>query len=307
VSAEPEDAAQDHVDVDVEGRHLRLSNLGKVLWPDAGFTKAQMIDYYRAVAPALLPHLRNHPVTLARFPYGVDADGFYQTNCRGNPPWLSTHEVSSRRGTPLRYCVVNDLPSLLWVANLATVELHPLLSTTEGPERAPSVVFDLDPGPPAAIAGCCRVALWLREELAGRGLEAFPKTSGWKGIHLHVPLGDGATFERTKRFAELTAARLAKRHPDEVVTHVSRQRRVGRVLIDWRQNDPNRSIIAPYSLRSTRVPGVATPLLWEEVETAAASDMVELRFSPGEVMVRLEQLEEDPFARLPGLAQALPD
>jgi bifunctional non-homologous end joining protein LigD len=306
VSAEPEDAARDHVDVEVEGRRLRLSNLGKVLWPEAGFTKAQMIDYYRAVAPALLPHLRGHPLTLARFPDGVDADGFYQTNCRGNPPWLSTHEVSSRRGTRLRYCVINDLPSLLWVANLATVELHPLLSTTEGPERAPSMVFDLDPGPPAEIAECCRVALWLREELAAAGVHAFPKTSGWKGIHLHVPLQNGTTFERAKRFAQLTAARLAKRHPDEVVMHVSRERRAGRVLIDWRQNDPNRSVIAPYSLRSTRLPGVATPLTWQEVEAAAAAETARLRFPPQEVLARLED-GEDPFARLPGLAQALPD
>jgi bifunctional non-homologous end joining protein LigD len=202
--------------------------------------------------------------------------------------------------------VINDLPSLLWVANLATVELHPLLSTIEGLERSPSMVFDLDPGPPASIGACCRVALGLREEVAGAGLQAFPKTSGWKGIHLHVPLEDGATFERTKRFAQLTAARLAKRHPDQVVIHVSRERRAGRVLIDWRQNDPNRSVIAPYSLRSTPLPGVATPLTWQEVEAAAESETARLRFSPQEVLTRLED-GEDPFAPWPDLVQALPD
>jgi bifunctional non-homologous end joining protein LigD len=202
--------------------------------------------------------------------------------------------------------VIDDLPSLMWVANLATIELHPLLSTVEGPERAPTLVFDLDPGPPASIGDCCRVALWLRQDLAGRGLEAFPKTSGWKGLHLHVPLDAAATFERTKRFARLTAARLARRHPDDVVSEVSKERRAGRVLVDWRQNDPNRSVISPYSLRSTRMPGVAAPLLWEEVEVAAAGAEDELRFSPEEVVERLAK-GEDPFRRLQDLAQPLPE
>ena len=306
MSAAPEDAGSDGVAVDVGGRRLRLSNLDKVLWPETGFTKGQMIDYYRRVAPALIPHIRGHPVTLARFPDGVGEEGFYQTNCRGCPPWMSTHEVRSRRGTLLRYCVIDDLPSLMWVANLATIELHPLLSTIEGTERAPAMVFDLDPGPPASIVDCCRVALFLREELASRGLEAFPKTSGWKGLHLHVPLDAAATFERTKHFSRELAVRLAKRHPDVVATEVSRERRAGRVLIDWRQNDPNRSVIAPYSMRSTPEPGVAAPLSWEEVEAAGDPGEVELRFSPQGVLERLER-GDDPFAAVPHLGQALPD
>lgn len=306
MSAAPEDIGSERLDVDVEGRRLRLSHLDKVLWPETGFTKGHMIDYYRSAAPALLPHLRGRPVTLARFPDGVDADGFYQTNCRGSPPWMRTHEVRSRSGDVLRYCVVEDLPSLIWVANLATVELHPLLSTVDESHGAPVLVFDLDPGPPASIVNCCRVALWVREELAERELKAFPKTSGWKGIHLHVPLDGKATFERTKRYAQRLAVDLAKRHPHEVVSDVSRELRRGRVLIDWRQNDPNRSVVAPYSLRSTRVPGVAAPLSWGEVEAAAGAEPEQLRFTPQLVLQRLES-GHDPFGPVPHLAQALPE
>jgi bifunctional non-homologous end joining protein LigD len=296
-----------HLQVDVEGRGLRLSNLGKVLWPGTGFTKADMIEYYRRVAPALLPHLRGRPVTLARFPDGIHGDAWYQTNCRGNPSWVATHEVRSRRGDLLRYCVINDLPSLVWVANLGTIELHPLLATTEGGEGATLLVFDLDPGPPASLIDCCPVAEWLRDDLESLGLASFPKTSGSKGLHIHVPLDGASGFDRAKGFARELATGLARRHPKAVVADLARERRAGKVLVDWGQNDPNRSLIAPYSLRAAREPRVAAPLAWEAIEGAAEDGGPDaLRLGPDEVLDRLDR-GDDPFQSIEGLRQRLPD
>ncbi|HEV3475641.1 MAG TPA: non-homologous end-joining DNA ligase [Actinomycetota bacterium] len=279
-------ASSGRVKVEVEGRHLTLSSLDRVLWPETGFTKAQMIDYYRAVAPAMLPHLRNRPVTLVRFPEGVDRDGWYQTNCRGHPPWMSVHEVRSRRGDLLRYCVVNDLPSVVWAANLGTIEFHPLLSTTAGMEESGFVIFDLDPGPPASVRECARVALHLRDELEKEGLTGFPKTSGAKGLHVHVPVGPPWAFDRAKGFARQIAERLAAGDPEMTLSEQARDRRAGKVLVDWGQNDPNRSVIAPYSLRAMREPRVAGPLRWAEVESIAAGGEPP-PLGPGDVLDRL--------------------
>jgi bifunctional non-homologous end joining protein LigD len=221
------------VQVDVEGRTLRLSNLAKVMWPETGFTKAQVIDYYRHVAPALVRHLRDHPVTLARFPEGIDGDAWYQANCPGSPPWVSTHEVRARRGDLLRYCVINDLASLVWAANLGTLEFHPLLRTTASGEEPTQLVFDLDPGPPASIIDCCPVALWLREDLEEHGLASFAKSSGSKGLHLHVPLDGTSSFDEVKRLARELARSLARRQAGRVVAEMPKERRIGKVLVDW--------------------------------------------------------------------------
>jgi bifunctional non-homologous end joining protein LigD len=279
------------MEVVVENRPITLSRLDKVLWPETGFTKGDLIEYYRAVAPALLPHLAGRPVTQARFPDGLDGPAWYQINCRGRPPWMRTRAVPTREGGTVEYCVIDDLPSLVWVANQATIELHPLLWTEERPEEPTAAVLDLDPGPPATIVECCRVALRIRSLFLEQGLECFPKTTGAQGLHLYIPLNTPSRFDRAKDFARGVAAALASKWPEEVVDKPSKGLRKGRVFVDWGQNEPNRSTVAAYSLRSTRVPAVSTPLLWDEVkEAVTAGSAGALGFGPAEVLDRLEAL-----------------
>jgi bifunctional non-homologous end joining protein LigD len=269
---------------------VQLARLDKPLWP--GFTKGDLIDYYRAVAPVLLPHLAGRALTMARFPDGIEGPGFYQQECRGAPEWLARAPMVARNGKLFRYCVVNDLPSLLWVANMATIELHPFIATVAEPELAPLLVLDLDPGPGAGLLDCCAVALDLRAELAGRGLTAWVKTSGSSGLHLYVPMSPPVPFEETRSLARALAADLTARHPDRIVDTLRLADRQGKVLIDWRQNDPRRSMVAPYSLRAQREPVVSTPLLWSEVEQAPGHPLL---FRPRDVLRRL-QVHQDLFA-----------
>lgn len=278
--------------VEVDGRTVLLANPDKLLYPAAGFAKRHLVDYYLAVAPALLPHVAGRPVTLARFPDGVDAPGWYQTNCPpGRPEWLRVAEVRGARGQTLRYCVVDDRAALAWTANAAAIELHPLLATVEAPDRARALVLDLDPTPPAGLAACARVALRLRDRLAAAGLAAFPKVSGGRGLHLHAPLGGSTPFAATKAFARALARALAADDPAGVTDRMPLAERAGKVLVDWRQNDPNRSLIAPWSLRAASVPLVAAPLAWEEVEAAAASGVAALlRIGPAEALARLARM-----------------
>lgn len=275
--------------LEVGGRTVLLSNPAKVLYPAAGFTKRDLAEYYLAVAPALLPHLAGRPVTLARFPDGVDADGWYQTNCpAGRPEWLRVAEVRGARGQTLRYCVLEEAAALAWAANAAALELHPLLATLDAPAGARTLVLDLDPRPPAGLGDCARLALRLRERLAAAGLECFPKTSGGSGLHLHVRLDGTGGFGAAKAYARALAADAAREDPRGVTDRLPLAARAGKVLVDWRQNDPNRSLIAPYSLRAASVPLVATPLRWDEVARAAAgADEGALRFGPAEVLHRL--------------------
>ena len=288
-------------EIEVEGRTVRLSSLDKPLWPEAGFTKGAMVDYYRAVAPALLPHVAERPVTLARFPDGVDRYGWYQTNCPGRPDWVATHRV---RGQD--YCLVNDTPSLLWAANMGTVELHPFLARAAAIEEAEVAVFDLDPGPPAGVVECCRVAVWLRDLLAELGLASFPKTSGSIGLHVYVPLTPGHTYRDTKPFARRVARALAEQHPDVVVDEMPKALRSGKVFVDWGQNDAAKSTIAPYSLRAMKWPTVSAPLTWDEVERALVERRPELVvFGPREALDRLERLGEL-FEPVLTLKQTLP-
>jgi bifunctional non-homologous end joining protein LigD len=245
---------------------MRLTNLDRVLYPN-GFTKGDLVAYYRAVAPRILPYLRDRAVTLYRAPSGVEERGWYQTNCTGAPPWLRVADVAGRRGARFRMCVIEDEASLVWTAQVGTIELHPFLARLEAPAAPDWLVLDLDPGPPAGLAECCDVALALRERA---GPAAWVKTSGSVGLHVLVPVHD-ATFAETKARARELAAGI-----DGVVLSQRRDLRAGKVLVDVLQNDPTRSLVAPWSLRATAWPTVSAPVAWELVE-ATAADRVEER------------------------------
>jgi bifunctional non-homologous end joining protein LigD len=294
--------------VEVEGRQLKLSNLDKVLYPDAGFTKGQVIDYYTRIAPVLLPHLRKRPLTLKRYPNGVDAQFFYEKNCpKHRPDWVETIPVwSARNKADVNYCLANDLPTLVWVANLASLELHTSLSWAPDIGQPSMVVFDLDPGPPATAVECGRVALWLREVLDGFGLVVLPKTSGSKGLQLYVPLNTPVTYDQTKRFAHGLAKLLEERHPGEVLSVMTKELRKGKVFIDWSQNDDSKTTVCVYSLRARPRPTVSTPVTWEEVEKVVdAADPSVLSFEADEVLARVER-DGDLFAPVVELEQTLP-
>ena len=266
------------VHVEVAGRQLSLSNLDKVFYPEDHFTKAEVIDYYTQVAPAILPHLKGRALTLKRYPDGVDASYFYEKNCpQHRPDWVHTAPIwSGRKDETMDYCVIDDLPSLIWAANLASLELHTSLSLAKEPDRPQMMVFDLDPGPPAAIKECCRVALALREMLDALGLQALPKTSGSKGLQVYVPLNTRVTYEDTKTFALAMAQQLQAEHRHLVISAMKRSLREGKVFVDWSQNDRHKTTVCVYSLRAVEHPMASTPVTWREVEaprsaSAAAS------------------------------------
>lgn len=298
--------------VEVEGRRLSLSNLGKVLYPEAGFTKGQVIEYYRRVAPALLAHLRDRPLTLKRYPGGSGAAFFYQKQCPSHaPPWVASVAVPSGRAADkvVRYCLAQDLATLVWLANLAALELHPLLATAQDVGAPTVVAFDLDPGPPAGVLECAQVACWLRKLLDELGLACFPKTSGAKGLQVYVPLGPGPGhgYDRTKAFAHALASLLRRLHPGQVVERMDKALRRGKVLIDWSQNHPTKTTVAAYSLRAGERPTASTPLTWDEVTGALESkDPGRLRFEAPAVVERVERLG-DLFEPVLSLRQALPD
>ena len=292
------------VAVEVDGRRLELSNLDKVLYPAVGFTKGQVIDYYRRAAPVLLPHLSGRPLTLKRYPNGVDEPYFYEKECpRHRPEWVKTAGIwseSSKR--QINYCLVEDLPTLIWAANLADLELHPSLSRAGEIGCPTMVIFDLDPGAPATIVECARVALALRELLLPLGLAAFPKTSGSKGIQVCVPLNTPTSYAQTKPFARALAELLQRREPGLVVANMAKSLRPGKVLVDWSQNDAGKTTVCVYSLRARERPTVSMPVTWEEVERG---DAEVLSFSSSEALERIEQAA-DLFAPLNELEQRLP-
>ncbi|MBI2766613.1 MAG: DNA ligase D [Chloroflexi bacterium] len=294
--------------IEIEGRELSLSNLDKVLYPETGYTKAQMIDYYTRVGPAILPHLFNRPMTLKRYPNGVHSAFFYEKQCPSHAPkWVQTKTIfSGSNDRNIDYCLVNDLPTLVWLANLATLELHPLLSRAEDVLCPTSVVFDLDPGAPAGVLDCAEVAVWLRETFDRLGLKSFVKTSGSKGMQLYVPLNTWTHFDNTKPFAHAIARLLEREHPKRVVSSMSKAVRGGKVFIDWSQNDDHKTTVAVYSLRAREHPTVSTPLAWEEVERAIAdNDAKQLVFEAPEVLERVNR-QGDLFAPLLELRQELP-
>ncbi|MFN2590111.1 MAG: non-homologous end-joining DNA ligase [Actinomycetota bacterium] len=261
-------------DVEIGGRVLRLTNLDRVLWPRTGFTKGDMIAYYRSVADRVVEYVRDRPLTLGRFPTGVEGRGWAQTECRGAPAWMTTADVRLRTGHLRHYCVVNDEASLVWVANQGVIELHPFLWRTTEPDRATEVVFDLDPGPDVGVEEACAVALRVREHLAAHDLDAWAKTTGALGLHVHAPLERGADFDATKGLARDVAASLTREDPTAITDRMTRSLRTGKVFIDWAQNDRRRSLIAPWSLRATPVPAAATPMSWAEVVARARGEWV---------------------------------
>jgi bifunctional non-homologous end joining protein LigD len=291
----------------VDGRKVGVSNLDKVLYPQVGFTKAHVIDYYIQIAPVLLPHLKGRPITLKRYPEGVEGFFFYEKRCpTHSPPWVKTARVpaSGEKGH-IDYCVVNDLPTLVWAANLADLELHTFLHRGNAVQRPTAIAFDLDPGPPATIVECCQVALRLRERCDKLKLESFPKTTGSKGLQLFVPLNTAVTYDVTKGFARHLAEELAREFPDRVVSRMQKSLRNGKVFIDWSQNDEHKTTVNVYSLRAKSTPTVSTPLLWEEVEAAARNKKPErLVFDNQAVMKRVET-HGDLFAPVLALKQKL--
>lgn len=295
------------VEVEVAGRSLRLTNLGKVLWPRTGTTKGELLRYYGRIAPVLLPHVERRPLTLARFPDGVEGKGWFQTTCPSPPPWLPTYPLEQPDGRVSRdYCVVDEPAALLWVANLGAVELHPLLGRLPRVDRPTVVAFDLDPGERASLADCCDVALVLRDALAGFGLRAFAKVSGWAGLHVVVPLNRPHDYRHTKGFARTVAGVLARRDPDAVTDRSTRAGREGKVLVDWAQNNEHRSLAAPYSLRALPWPSVSAPVTWGEVEDVAATrDATPLAVHIEGVFDRLDRLG-DLFAPVLDIEQQLP-
>ena len=301
-------AASASVEVEVEGRQLKLSNFDKVLYPEAGFTKGQVIDYYTRVAPALLPHLRRRALTLKRYPNGVDGQFFYEKNCpKHRPDWIETLSVwSARNKADVNYCLIDELAGLVWVANLASLELHTSLSHAEDIQRPTTLVFDLDPGPPATIVECGRVAFWLRDVLDGLGLQAFPKTSGSKGLQIYAPLNTPVTYNETKPFAHAMAKLLEQQHPGDVLSVMTKDLRKGKVFIDWSQNDDSKTTVCVYSLRARPRPTVSTPVTWEEVEAAVESgDPDDLVFEASDVLERIAK-GGDLFAPVAELEQSLP-
>jgi bifunctional non-homologous end joining protein LigD len=297
------------VEVELAGRALKLTNLEKVLYPDVGFTKADLIGYYATVAPALLPHLRDRPLTLKRYPNGVEGKYFYEKQCPSHrPEWVQTASVwSERNKKEIHYCLCQDLPTLVWMANLADIELHPSLSHAEAIERPSTLAFDLDPGPPAGIVQCCEVALELRDMFAELGLRTFAKTSGSKGLQVYLPLNVAdVSYEQTKPFARAVAALFESRRPELVLSSMARAQRPGKVLIDWSQNDQHKTTVSVYSLRAKARPTVSTPVAWEEVEACRDSaDATLLEFDAQAVLDRVAQ-RGDLFAEVASLAQALP-
>jgi bifunctional non-homologous end joining protein LigD len=253
------------------GRRLPLSNLEKDLYPSYGFTKARILEYYRAVAPFILPHLKDRALTMKRYPEGVEKDFFFEKRCPAHrPAWVKTAEVSQNEVEPMTYCLVNDLETLIWVENLAALELHVPLARAGSPETPDSMVFDLDPGEPANVLDCARVAIILRDLLAGMGLRSYVKTSGQKGLHVFVPLNRKDTsFEDTKTFSRAVAGIMQKHYPDLVTAKMAKQERKARVFINWSQNDSSKTMICVYSLRAREKPFVSFPLEWEGLENLA--------------------------------------
>ncbi|HEV2790631.1 MAG TPA: DNA ligase D, partial [Solirubrobacterales bacterium] len=294
--------------VTVEGRELMLSNLDKVLYPKAGFTKGELIDWYARIAEVLLPHLRGRPLTLKRYPNGVEGKHFYEKRCPSHrPDWVTTAKVwSDRHKEEVDYCVVEDLPTLVWAANLADIELHTSLSRAAEIERPTAMVFDLDPGAPADVVDCAQVAVWLHGMFEQLGLSCYPKTSGSKGMQLYVPLNGDVTYEQTKPFAKAVAETLERKFPDRVVSQMSKAKRPGKVLIDWSQNDRHKTTVCVYSLRAKERPTVSTPLEWGEVEAALEAGEAEaLVFDHAAVLERVAA-KGDLFAPLLSEEQELP-
>jgi bifunctional non-homologous end joining protein LigD len=294
--------------VEVDGRELSITNLDKVMYPSTGFTKGEVIDYYARIAPTIIPHLRGRPLTLKRYPEGAEAGHFFEKRCpKHRPEWVATASIwSEREDGEIEFCVCNDKPTLVWMAQLAALELHPSLSLARHMERPTVLAFDLDPGEPANVIDCARVALRVRGLFGELGVECFPKTSGGKGLQVYVPLNGRTTYATTKPYSHTVAQLLERMHPDEIVSRMTKKLRKGKVFVDWSQNTESKTTVAVYSLRARERPTVSTPLEWDEVEAAAESgDPEPIRFEAPQVIERVEE-RGDLFAPVLELKQRLP-
>lgn len=294
-------------EVQLDGRLLSVSNLDKVLYPETGFTKGEVLDYYVRIAPVMLEHLRGRPVTFRRFPDGVETKGFYAKHCPSHrPDWLATAHVADQGDKGVDYCVLEEPAALGWVANLAALELHTPMGRIPSIEQPSQLVFDLDPGAPAGMGECAQVALALRDLLGeqGAGLELFAKTSGSKGLQVYVPINQPCTYDETRAVSLAAAERVGATLEGLVVTKMTRAIRKGKVLVDWTQNHVHKTTVCAYSLRAKARPTVSTPVGWDEV--AEAAEGAELSFEASEVLERVEA-SGDLFAEVATLRQQLPD
>lgn len=290
-------------------RRIEVSRLDKVFYPETGFTKGDMIDYYRAVAEVCVPHIRNRAVTLKRYPNGVEGPHFYEKRCPPYAPeWIKTVTMRRKRDNKdVSYCRLDTQAALVWAANLANLELHTSLARASDITRPAALVFDLDPGPPADVTTCAEVALLIRALLDDLGLESIVKTSGSKGLQLYAPLNTKVTYDQTGLFAHRVALFLEKQHPDLIVSRMKKELRGGKVLIDWSQNDDHKTTVAVYSLRARPRPTASTPVTWDEVEAVASSGRSEdLTFESNEVLARVDK-HGDLFEPSLKLKQKLPD
>jgi bifunctional non-homologous end joining protein LigD len=267
-----------------------------------------LINYYIQIAPVLLPHLKDRPLTMKRYPDGVEGEFFYEKNCPSHRPgWVQTVKVwSESNQRTVQYCLAQDLPTLVWAANLADIELHTSLSRKNDVDRPTMMVFDLDPGAPADIVQCCQVGLWLREILAGMKLKSWAKTSGSKGLQVYVPLNTAVTYEQTKELSHAIAEHLEREHPRMVVSKMAKALRKGKIFVDWSQNDEHKTTICVYSLRARDTPTASTPVTWEEVEgTVKKKNRKRLVFRCDQTLARVEKMG-DLFEQVATLKQKLP-
>ncbi len=292
----------------INGHEVKISHLDKVLYPKSGFTKSQVIDYYLRIAPVMLPHLDGRPLTMKRYPNGVDAPFFYEKNCPSyRPEWVRTATVYSKQNeAEMKFCMVNNAATLIWAANLADLEFHTFLARGDNVDCPTMMVFDLDPGAPASLLECTRVGCWLHAALERLGLKSFAKTSGSKGLQIYVPLNTRTSYEETGAFAHKLAEGLEAQNPELVVSKMTKSLRAGKVLVDWSQNNAHKTTVCVYSLRAREQPTVSTPVTWEEVERALnANDASKLIFLPDQVLKRVEKLG-DLFSPVLKLKQKLP-
>ncbi len=296
--------SEQRVSVAVGDRSLSLVNLDKVFYPEAGFTKAQVIDYYARIAPVMVSHVERRCMTLRRWPNGVNGQSFFNKRCPSpRPPWVSVSIGPGDRDGDIPYCRLDEPAALVWTANLAAIELHAPMARADDIESPTMAVFDLDPGPPAGMRECCQVALDLHEVLAAVGLEAFPKTSGSKGLQVYVPLNTPHTHDHAAGFARACGQLLARQQPDRVLVEMTKSLRGGKVFVDWSQNSRHKTTIAVYSLRALAQPTVSTPLSWDEVAAGAGGQP--LTFEAAEVLDRVAA-RGDLFAPTTTLQQQLP-
>jgi bifunctional non-homologous end joining protein LigD len=301
-------SARTEATLKLKNRSIVVSNLDKVFYPESGFTKGQVIDYYIKVSPVLLPHLKDRALTLKRYPDGVAGGFFYEKRCPAyRPKWIQTVPVwSDKYDDHVNYCVANDLPSIVWAANLGDLELHTLLAKGRNVDRPTMMVFDLDPGAPAGILDCAEVALWIKDYFDDLKLETFIKTSGSKGLQLYVPLNTAVTYDDTKPFARAVAERMERQHPDRVVSKMEKRLRVGKVLVDWSQNDRHKTTVCVYSLRAKERPTASTPITWDEVRQAVREKDPDLLSFLWDAALGRAEKHGDLFAPVLKLKQKLP-